>query len=185
MTGLSIKPMSPAKAWLILIGLLLILSCAIYWSLNEFRQQQLQSEANLERLVSKKRNIIADSKQISSNVAAIKKEISRSKLIEMSSSSLATNQFQSTVRKISARHLISLTQMQILKPKERGGLSQLFIAIEGYSSLTQFYRFLIELENHKPLIRVTDANIIPIGNKKGFEKLNFNFTLSTLSGATQ
>jgi len=103
----------------------------------------------------------------------------------MSSSSLATNQFQSTVRKISARHLISLTQMQILKPKERGSLSQLFLAIEGYSSLTQFYRFLIELENHKPLIRVTDANIIPIGNKKGFEKLNFNFTLSTLSGATQ
>ena len=77
MTNLSVKPMSPGKAWLILIGLLLVLACAIYWPLNDFRRQQLQSEANLERLVSKKRNIIASNKQISSNIAAIKKEISQ------------------------------------------------------------------------------------------------------------
>ena len=185
MTSLSVTPMSPAKAWLILIGLLFVLACAIYWPLNDFRRQQLQSEANLERLVSKKRNIIAGNKQISSNIAAIKKEISQSKLIELSSSSLAINQFQSTVREISARHSISLTQMQILNPKERGSLNQLFISIEGYSSLPQFYQFLIELENHKPLIRVTNANIVPTGNDKGLAKLNFNFTLTMLNGAPQ
>ena len=185
MTSLSVKPMSPGKAWLILIALLLVLACAIYWPLNEFRQQQLQSEANLEQLVSKKRNIIASNKQILSNIAALKKEISDSKLIELSSSSLAINQFQSTVREISARHLISLTQMQILNPKERGSLNQLFISIEGYSSLPQFYQFLIELENHKPLIRVTNANIVPTGNNKGLAKLNFNFTLTMLNGAPQ
>ena len=185
MTSLSVTPMSPAKAWLILIGLLFVLACAIYWPLNEFRRQQLQSEANLERLVSKKRNIIAGNKQISSNIAAIKKEISQSKLIELSSSSLAINQFQSTVREISARHSRSLTQMQILNPKERGSLNQLFISIEGYSSLRQFYQFLVELENHKPLIRVTNANIVPTGNNKGLAKLNFNFTLTMLNGAPQ
>ena len=62
---------------------------------------------------------------------------------------------------------------------------QLFIAIEGYSSLPQFYQFLIELENHKPLIRVTNANIVPTGNNKGLAKLNFNFTLTMLNGAPQ
>ena len=67
--------MSPGKAWLILIGLFFVLACVIYWPLNEFRQQQLQSEAKLERLVLKKRSIIAGNKQLSSNVAAVKKEI--------------------------------------------------------------------------------------------------------------
>ena len=56
MTSWSVKSMSPGRAWLILIGLLLVLACAIYWPLNDFRRQQLQSEANLERLVSKKRS---------------------------------------------------------------------------------------------------------------------------------
>ncbi|MBV00140.1 MAG: hypothetical protein CMM24_07245 [Rhodospirillaceae bacterium] len=183
MTSLSVKPMSPGKAWLILIGLFFVLACAIYWPLNEFRQQQLQSEANLERLVLKKRSIIEGNKQLSSNVAAVKKEINQSKLIELSSSSKAMNQLQTTVREISARHLISLTQMQILNPKKRGPLSQLFISIKGYSSIPKFYRFLVELENHKPLIRVTNANIVPFGNNKGLAKLNFNFTLTMLNGA--
>ena len=75
--------------------------------------------------------------------------------------------------------------MQILNPKEKGSLNQLFISIEGYSSLPQFYQFLIELENHKPLIRVTNANIVPIGNNKDLTKLNFNFTLTMLNGAPQ
>ena len=107
MTSLSVKPMSPGKAWLILIGLFFVLACVIYWPLNEFRQQQLQSEANLERLVLKKRSIIEGNKQISSKISALKKEINQSKLIELSSSSKAMNQLQTTVREISARHLIS------------------------------------------------------------------------------
>ena len=71
MTNLSVFH-EPCKAWSILIGLLIVLACAIYWPLNDFRRQQLQSEANLERLVSK--NVVSlQATNKSSNIAALKK----------------------------------------------------------------------------------------------------------------
>ena len=184
MSSLPVKPMSSASAWLILVGLLFSSAYTIYWPLNDFRNRQLQSISNLDRLISKKLHILSMSKEISSGLMAVKKEIKRSGLVITSSPTLAINQFQSTVRQISKTHNLALTQMQLLKPKEKGDLSQLFISVDGFSSLTQLHDFLLAIEHNKPLIKITNANIIPVGDYKGIRRLNFNFKLTMLNGTT-
>ncbi len=185
MSNLPVKPMSSASAWLILVGLLFSTAVTIYWPLNDFRNRQLQSISNLNQLISKKLHILSTSEEISSGLIAVKKEIKRSGLVIISSPTIAINQFQSTVRQISKTHNLALTQMQILKPKERGNLSQLLISVDGFSSLTQLHDFLVDIENNKPLIKITNANIVPVGDYKGIRKLNFNFELTMLNGTTQ